>query len=164
MEKEVTNENVNETEVTNNEYIDAIATLKQNSVDKARYESLRQENKKLLDALVNGGQLDAGAIKEEPKEDIKTLRDRVFKKENQSNLEYWTNVLALRDRLLEEGQEDPFVPQGRKIQATVQDYEAAQRVADGMKSLVEYANGNNEVFISEYQRRVRDTSKTIIKK
>ncbi|HZK01069.1 MAG TPA: hypothetical protein VFC79_13710 [Tissierellaceae bacterium] len=164
MEKELTNENVNETEVTNNEYIDAIATLKQNSVDKARYESLRQENKKLLDALVNGGQLDAGAIKEEPKEDIKTLRDRVFKKENQSNLEYWTNVLALRDRLLEEGQEDPFVPQGRKIQATVQDYEAAQRVADGMKSLVEYANGNNEVFISEYQRRVRDTSKTIIKK
>lgn len=164
MEKELMNENANETEVTNNEYIDAIATLKQNSVDKARYESLRQENKKLLDALVNGGQLDADVIKEQPKEDIKTLRDRVFKKENQSNLEYWTNVLALRDRLLEEGQEDPFVPQGRKIQATVQDYEAAQRVADGMKSLVDYANGNNEVFISEYQRRVRDTSKTIIKK
>ena len=164
MEKELTNENVNETEVTNNEYIDAIATLKQNSVDKARYESLRQENKKLLDALVNGGQLDAGAIKEEPKEDIKTLRDRVFNKENQSNLEYWTSVLALRDRLLEEGQEDPFVPQGRKIQATMQDYEAAQRVADGMKSLVDYANGNNEVFLSESQRRIRDTSKTILKK
>ena len=158
------NENANETEVTNNEYIDAIATLKQNSVDKVRYESLKKENRKLLDALVNGGQLDADAIKEQPKEDIKTLRDRVFNKENQSNLEYWTNVLALRDRLLEEGQEDPFVPQGRKIQATVQDYEAAQRVAEGMRNLVDYANGNNEVFLSEYQRRVRDTSKTILKK
>ena len=164
MEKEQMNENVNETEVTNNEYIDAIATLKQNSVDKARYDSLRQENKKLLDALVNGGQLDAEAIKEQPKEDIQTLRDRVFNKENQSNLEYWTNVLGLRDRLLEEGQEDPFVPQGRKIQATVQDYEAAQRVAEGMRNLVDYANGNNEVFLSEWQRRVRDTSKTILKK
>ena len=163
MEKEL-NENVNETEVTNNEYIDAIATLKQNSVDKARYESLRQENKKLLDALVNGGQLDADAIKEEPKEDIQTLRERVFNRENQPNREYWSNVLALRDRLLEEGQEDPFVPQGRKIQATIQDYEAAQRVADGMKSLVEYANGNNEVFLSESQRRIRDTSRTVIKK
>ena len=164
MEKELMNENANETEVTNNEYIDAIATLKQNSVDKVRYESLKKENRKLLDALVNGGQLDADAIKEQPKEDIKTLRDRVFNKENQSNLEYWTNVLALRDRLLEEGQEDPFVPQGRKIQATVQDYEAAQRVAEGMRNLVDYANGNNEVFLSEYQRRVRDTSKTILKK
>lgn len=164
MEKELMNENANETEVTNNEYIDAIATLKQNSVDKARYESLRQENKKLLDALVNGGQLDAEAIKEQPKEDIQTLRDRVFNKENQSNLEYWTNVLALRDRLLEEGQEDPFVPQGRRIQATVQDYEGAQRVGEGMRNLVDYANGNNEVFLSESQRRVRDTSKTIIKK
>ena len=164
MEKELMNENANETEVTNNEYIDAIATLKQNSVDKARYESLRQENKKLLDALVNGGQLDAEAIKEEPKEDIQTLRDRVFNRENQPNREYWANVLALRDRLLEEGQEDPFVPQGRKIQATIQDYEAAQRVADGMKSLVDYANGNNEVFLSESQRRVRDTAKTILKK
>ena len=164
MEKEQMNENANETEVTNNEYIDAIATLKQNSVDKVRYESLKKENRKLLDALVNGGQLDADAIKEQPKEDIKTLRDRVFNKENQSNLEYWTNVLALRDRLLEEGQEDPFVPQGRKIQSTMQDYEAAQRVADGMRNLVDYANGNNEVFLSEYQRRVRDTSKTILKK
>lgn len=163
MEKEL-NENVNETEVTNNEYIDAIATLKQNSVDKARYDSLKKENKKLLDALVNGGQLDADAIKEQPKEDIQTLRDRVFNEENQSNLEYWTNVLALRDRLLEEGQEDPFVPQGRKIQATVQDYEAAQRVAEGMRNLVDYANGNNEVFLNEWQRRVRDTSKTILKK
>lgn len=164
MEKEQMNENVNETEVTNNEYIDAIATLRQNSVDKARYESLRQENKKLLDALVNGGQLDAEAIKEQPKEDIQTIRGRVFNQENQSNLDYWTNVLALRDRLLEEGQEDPFVPQGRKIQATAQDYEAAQRVADGMKNLVDYANENREVFLSEWQRRVRDTSKTILKK
>ena len=164
MEKELMNENANETEVTNNEYIDAIATLKQNSVDQASHDSLKQENKKLLDALVNGGQLDADAIKEQPKEDIQTLRDRVFNKENQSNLEYWTNVLALRDRLLEEGQEDPLVPQGRKIQATVQDYEAAQRVAEGMRNLVDYANGNNEVFLSEYQRRVRDTSKTILKK
>ena len=161
MEKDF--ENVNE-EQTNNDYIDAIATLKQNSVEKARYEKVKQENKKLLDALVNGGQLDAEAIKEQPKEDIQALRDKVFNKEGQSNLEYWTNVLALRDRLLEEGQEDPFVPQGRKIQASVQDYEAAQRVADGMRSLVDYADGNNEVFLSEYQRRVRDTSKSILKK
>lgn len=161
MEKDF--ENVNE-EQTNNDYIDAIATLKRNSVEKARYEKVKQENKKLLDALVNGGQLDAEAIKEQPKEDIQALRDKVFNKEGQSNLEYWTNVLALRDRLLEEGQEDPFVPQGRKIQASVQDYEAAQRVADGMRSLVDYADGNNEVFLSEYQRRVRDTSKSILKK
>ena len=46
----------------------------------------------------------------------------------------------------------------------MQDYEAAQRVAEGMRNLVDYANGNNEVFLSEYQRRVRDTSKTILKK
>ena len=154
MEKEQMNENVNETEVTNNEYIDAIATLKQNSVDKARYESLRQENKKLLDALVNGGQLDAEAIKEQPKEDIQTLRDRVFNKENQSNLEYWTNVLALRDRLLEEGQEDPFVPQGKKIHPTDDDFKKADKVATVLQECVDYADGDAMVFTDELKRRI----------
>ena len=44
------NENINE----NQQYIDAIRDLKANSVSKDRYNKLMEENKNLLNSLVNG--------------------------------------------------------------------------------------------------------------
>lgn len=44
------NENINE----NQQYIDAIRDLKANSVSKDRYDKLMEENKNLLNSLVNG--------------------------------------------------------------------------------------------------------------
>ena len=43
--------------VDNTDYIDAIKDLKQNSVGKDKYDALKAENKKLLDAIVNGQEL-----------------------------------------------------------------------------------------------------------
>ena len=138
------------------DYVATIQQLKQNSVDKAKYDALRLENKKLLDAVVNGLPVETQA--QVQKEDIQTLRNKVFNNPNQTNLEYITNVLNLRNRLLEEGQEDPFVPQGTQISATQADYDMANKVATVLQEMVDESDGDPNVFLNEYQRRVKDTN------
>lgn len=137
------------------DYLATIQQLKQNSVDKAKYDALRLENKKLLDAVVNGIPVETQA--QVQKEDIQTLRSKA-NNPNQTNLEYWTNVLRVRNRLLEEGYEDPFVPQGAKINATKADYEQANKVATILQEMIDESDGDPNVFLNEYQRRVKDTS------
>ena len=138
------------------DYLATIQQLKQNSVDKAKYDALRLENKKLLDAVVNGIPVEVQS--QVQKEDIQTLRNKVFNNPDQTNLEYITNVLNLRNRLLEEGYEDPFVPQGTQISATQADYDTANKVATVLQEMVDESDGDPNVFLNEYQRRVKDTN------
>ena len=63
----------------------------------------------------------------------------------------------MRRDLLEKGEEDPFVPQGNKVSATAMDYEKAERVATVMQEMVDNADGDPNIFLNEYQRRVKDT-------
>ena len=138
------------------DYLATIQQLKQNSVDKAKYDALRLENKKLLDAVVNGIPVEVQS--QVQKEDIQTLRNKVFNNPDQTNLEYITNALNLRNRLLEEGYEDPFVPQGTQISAVQADYDRANKVATVLQEMVDEADGDPNVFLNEYQRRVKDTN------
>ena len=155
-EEQVLQSEASEVEDMTPDYIATIQQLKQNSVDKAKYDALRLENKKLLDAVVNGQTVETQV--QVQKEDIQTLRNKVFNNPNQTNLEYITNALNLRNRLLEEGYEDPFVPQGTKISATQADYDKANKVATVLQEMVDEADGDPNVFLIEYQRRVKDTS------
>lgn len=138
------------------DYLEAIKDLKQNSVDKAKYDALRLENKKLLDSLINGQVIEQEV--KEPEVDLQELRNKCFNNENQTNLEYITNVLNLRNALLEKGYEDPFVPQGTQITATQADYDKANKVATVLQEMVDVSEGDPNVFLNEYQRRVKDTS------
>ena len=140
---------------TSLDYIEAIKTLKETTVDKSAYDSLRAENKKLLQSLVNGETI-------EPQnkvlsEDIDTLRKKVLTDDSLTNLEYWDNVLKLRSALLKRGDEDPFVPQGNKVAATAADYATAEKVATIMQEMVDNSDGDPNVFLNEFQRRVKDT-------
>lgn len=140
---------------TSLDYIEAIKTLKETTVEKSAYDSLRAENKKLLQSLVNGETI-------EPQnkvlsEDIDTLRKRVLTDDSLTNLEYWDNVLKLRSALLKRGDEDPFVPQGNKVAATAADYATAEKVATIMQEMVDNSDGDPNVFLNEFQRRVKDT-------
>lgn len=137
-----------------NDYISQIEELKRNSIPRDQFDKLKGENKKLLEALVNNQQLEGTTIVEKPK--IEDLRAKLFNSHN-TNLEYIETALTLRDRLLEEGYDDPFVPQGRKISATREDEALAEKVAEGLRSCVEYANGNSELFTQELQRITKDT-------
>lgn len=137
------------------DYLAQIQELKRNSVSRESYDKMRDENKKLLEAIVNGNQLDISAEPEQ-KKSIDELRQSLFNTTSTSNLEFISNALELREALIEAGEEDPFVPQGHKISATREDYEMAEKVAEGFKHCIEYAQGDSEVFTNELQRITKD--------
>ena len=83
------NENVVTVEDNTNDYIEQIKKLKESSVSRDDYDKLKADNKKLIDALANGNQLEG---KVEPKidavENINNLRSKLFSKgSNLNNLD-----------------------------------------------------------------------------
>ena len=138
------------------DYLAAIKELKENSVNRQDYEKLKAENKKLLDAYINGTEIAQPVVNEEPS--IAELRKKVFDNPNQTNLEYVTNVLALRNALIEKGEPDPFVGVSSQYEPTVDDYARAEKVARVFQEMVDTANGDPNVFLNEFERRVKDTN------
>ena len=140
--------------VDNNQYIEALNQLKQNSVDKADYDKLKAENKKLLDSIVNGTEV---ALPANEKADINELRKKLFNssEDGLSSLEYADTALKLRQRLIEEGQEDPFVPHGTQYSPTQVDYDRADRVAAALQECVDNAEGDEATFLAELKKRLR---------
>ena len=140
------------------DYLAAIKELKEKSVDRSEYDKLRAENKKLIDAVVNGqpGQEEPAASKHS-KEQIDELRNDLFNSPKElSNLEYITKAMELREALMENGEPDPFLPVGKQISPTRDDLEGAEKVAQVYRECIDYAEGDSEVFTNELMRRTRD--------
>lgn len=142
-------------EMNNEQYIAAIEEMKANTVSRDAYNKLRNENKQLLDALVSGKEIPQEPVK---KPSVDELRKRLFGGEDMSNLEYVETALSLRDSLIEAGERDPFLPYGDKVDITNEQIETAEKVAAGLKEMVDFAEGDSGVFSAEYQRRVKDVS------
>ena len=140
------------------DYLAAIKELKEKSVDRSEYDKLRAENKKLIDAVVNGqpGQ-EEPAVSKHSKEQIDDLRNDLFNSPRElNNLEYVTKAMELREALIENGEPDPFLPVGKQISPTRDDIEGAEKVAQVYKECIDYAEGDSEVFTNELMRRTRD--------
>ena len=152
-EKEVTSVSQQEEVNDSIDYIEAIKEIKQNSVDRAAYNKLREENKRLLTSLVNGESID---VKKEEPVNIDELRDKLFNKES-TNLEYISNALKLREELMKQGKPDPFLPAGKNIIPTEEDIKTADRVAKVLQECVDYADGDSNVFTNELQRVTVDS-------
>lgn len=135
------------------DYIQAITELKANTVSKELYNKLKAENKNLLDALVNGQQIDAPASTV----DLDEIRKKLFNVDgNLTNLEYVKSMLELRTELMARGERDPFLPVGEKVRDSAEMYEAAQRVADGLQYCVDFAEGDSGIFTAQLQRITKD--------
>lgn len=152
-EKEVTSVSQQEEVNDSIDYIEAIKEIKQNSVDREAYNKLREENKRLLNSLVNGESVD---VKKEEPVNIDELRDKLFNKES-TNLEYISNALKLREELMKQGKPDPFLPAGKNIIPTEEDIKTADRVAKVLQECVDYADGDSNVFTNELQRVTVDS-------
>ena len=139
--------------VDNTDYIAAIKELKENSVDRSKYDALKAENKKLLESIVNGQEIEQ--TKQEEKKSVEELR-AAWLDENNNNLQYIENTLKLREAIIAEGKPDPFLPLGQNIVPTDQDVQTAQKVADILQECVDYADGDSNVFTNELQRRLVD--------
>lgn len=139
------------------DYVAAIKELKEKTVSKESYQKLRDENKKLLQSLVNGEQIQA----EVEKPDINKLRKELFDEDsNIDNVNFISKALELRTALIENGEPDPFLPVGKRITPTDEDISAANRVANVLQECVDYAQGDSQAFTNELQRRTIDTAPT----
>ena len=144
----------NEPKMTASEYINQINNLRENTVSREEYERIKNDNKELAKALINGtGANIPGITKPEEKPDLDDLRKKLFTKKSKNDLEYFTNLLALRDGVMADGQPDPFLPINREFRATAQDEADAERIATQIKEAIEYANGDPAVFSNDLRRR-----------
>lgn len=144
----------NEPEMTAKEYINQINDLKEKTVSREEYERIKNDNRELAKALINGtGANIPGITKPEEKPDLDDLRKKLFTKKSKNDLEYFTNLLALRDGVMADGQPDPFLPVNREFRATAQDEADAERIATQIKEAIEYADGDPAVFSNDLRRR-----------
>lgn len=138
----------------NEDYIQAINDLKAKSVSRDEYDKLRGENKKLLDALVNGRQIE---LPEETPVDVNALRKDLFSIDcDLTNIDYVSKALALRDAIIDKGGEDPFLPVGGRITITAEMREKAENVANVLQECIDFAQGDSGIFTAELQRRTKD--------
>lgn len=137
------------------DYISAINEIKQNSVPRDKYEQLEREKKELINALKNNSQINL--VDDREKKSIDELRTDLFNPgKDLNNLEYVERTLALRDALLEKGEPDPFLPNGKNYNITQDDLNKAEIVAQTFRECVDYANGNSQLFTQELMRRTKD--------
>ena len=143
-----------------NDYIEQIKKLKESSVSKDDYNKLKADNKKLIDALANGSQLESVVDSKVSSVDkINELRTKLFSKgSNLNNLEYCKAAVELRDALIENDDKDTFLPFGHNVVTTESDNETANRVATVLKECIDYADGDSDIFTNELQRRTVDIS------
>lgn len=156
MEEE--NKNESTTEVAGIDYIQTIEDLKKNSVPKAEYEKLVQEQRKLMDAFIQGKQPEV--TEEAPVlPSVDELRKDLFTVDcNLSNLDYCTKALQLRTQILDQGGDDIFVASNSNLTPTQFDYDRAKAVAEVMQDCIEYAKGDSEAFTNELMRRTNDVA------
>ena len=80
------------------DYVEAINQLKQNTVSKESYAKLRADNKRLMQALVKGEQIEP---EKSATVDVDALRKKLFDPSAQlSNLDYVESALKLRSELI----------------------------------------------------------------
>lgn len=151
MAEEIKNDTTMETD-----YVAAIEEMKRNTVSREQFDKMKQENKRLLDALTSGQTIEQKA--EVPAKKTVAELANALMNGSSNNLNYCKTALELRERMMEEGMDDPFVPRGQKISPTREDYELAQKVADGIQSCIEYADGDSDIFTQELQRITKDTA------
>lgn len=132
-------------------YIEEIENLKKNTVSITEYQKLKDENKQLFESLKNNIGDDGSSDSDDQNISIDELRKSLFNEDN-DNLEFWKKSLMLRNRLIEEGQQDPFLPVGHNVVPTQEDVDAANRVAEGIEQCIKYAKGDPVVFTNELQR------------
>lgn len=148
-EQKLTNE-TGVVEDSTQDYLAAIQELKQNSVNRSDYDKLKAENKKLIDAVVNGQTIE---VNQGPQyRPVDEIRDELFNHEH-SNLDYVKLALELRGALIAKGETDPFLPVGSQISPTADDEEKAEKVAQIYQECIDYADGDSKLFTQELMRR-----------
>lgn len=139
---------------SNENYIKALQDLKQNTVSKEEYAKLKDENKKLVDALVSGQQID---LPQEEVIDKEALRKELYSEEcNLTNRDYWEKTMKLRKAIIDDGEPDPFLPNGINISPSQLDFDSANQLADWVNYCLQETKDNPDVFTSLFLSKFKD--------
>lgn len=165
------NENENENQNQNlmeQDYLETIKHLKENSVPKEEYDKLRGEHKKLLSSYLNGDNYESQEEEEkEEEEPVKRSKEEILKSINEnlaevftednhlSNLENAKAIIKYHDDYMELTGTDPFANQGSQYETSSQDKISPQKTYDYLKQCVEESGGDERAFDVAFQRGLR---------
>lgn len=142
------------------DYVAELDRIKKDMVSKSEYERILKENKTLADSLARGG----GMKQEEEKitpERIKELRNKLYGSDPhyRNNMDFFSDLLELRQGVIETEGIDPFLPHNKNYVPTEADEAKADYIAQEIGDCLEYANGDPRVFNVELQRRCGESIK-----
>lgn len=129
-------------------YLDEIKTLKEGKA-KAEKDLAKAvaENKKLLKDYLDGD-LPPADEKDKPEEPTEEqLRESLYvKKDCKNNLEYFKKTLKLREKVMERGEIDPFVPVGKDMTPEQRHFDTASKIAEEIQSCIDACEDDPEQF------------------
>lgn len=139
------------------DYAKLLAEYKANSVSKADYDKLANDNAILAKAALSGVPNESSNEPKYTEEYANDLRRKLMTTV-MSNREYVETACDLRDCLLAMGGDDPFLPNGKNYIASTEDANAAETTYDAFRKCLEVADGDDGVFNRELERIVVDTN------
>lgn len=153
----LTSESANEDNAgTEFDPVQALKELKANSVPKSEYDKACADRDKYLKAIFEGGE---SPEPDNTPVDVDALRKELFGgQKDLSNLEYAQKALQLRNELIDKQGVDIFVGKGYKFTPKNEDYESAQRLAEGLEYCIEVAEGDTDIFTRELMRITDDVA------
>lgn len=125
------------------DYLATIQEMKKNTVSRDAYDKMRDENKKLLETIISGGQMEAP--QEDTNIDYKAECDKLLHDGKHTNLDYVIKTLEIRNAALKEGT-NINMPFGPKAEYGDNDAEVTEFVATKLQELVDKADGNAAAF------------------
>lgn len=120
----------------------------------AQNAELMAAKKKYYDSILNGSTVEDSGPTYRTRDEI---RKDLFGRDQQniSNLEYAKLVVELDDACIREQGESCFIPKGKDVQVTAEEYMTAQNFHNALVDCIEEADGNNEIFNQAMARRIK---------
>lgn len=113
--------------------------------------NLQEAKSKYYDQILNGGSADP--IVEQKHRPIKEIRDDMIKgfENDITNLDYCKLAVELDDAIREDANDrgkvdSAFLPKGKDVQITVDEYNTADKMNKVLKECIEEADGNPDKF------------------
>lgn len=141
--------------------LEEIEKVKKDSVPREKFEKLQKELNDVYSKVLKGESLNLPKAPIDKKKRMEELRTCLYGKgienSNMTNLEYIQKTLELRDLIIENGGDDPFLGiRKRGVGVTEDDYNKAQSIADALKEMVDDAKGSPDALRTIYSQRVVD--------
>lgn len=135
--------------------VEEMKTLKENTVSKEEYDRVLKRNKELSHALANNEQITEA---QKDTDTIESLRSELYSdnRKEMNNLDTVTKMLKLRQKVIDSGANDPFVSSDSST-ITDEEVRTAERVAAGLQSMVDEADGNAAYFNALLKSQVDST-------